>query len=76
MKNILTLIFVIIYTLGFAQIKPGGVSYVTPKKDTMFLEKSFVGTYLKELWDKGQFGDNKPVIIMVADLNAVRRRTK
>lgn len=61
--------------IGLAQKQ---ISYVTPKKDTLFLEKNNIGYTIKQTWDLGLFKEEpvKPVIVMVDDISIITDQRK
>lgn len=75
MKKIVLL--TMLASIGFAQ---RSISYITPKKDTLFLENSDVGQIIKQTWDCDLFVNEKeptkPVIVMVDDINLFTKERK
>lgn len=47
------------------------VTYVTDKKDTLYIKDDGLGKLIKQVWDDKKFDGQRPVIIMTADIYAV-----
>jgi len=47
------------------------VTYVTEKKDTLYIKDDGLGKLIKQVWDDKKFDGQRPVIIMTADIYAV-----
>ena len=53
------------------------VSFVTPAKDTIFLQDDVTGKMIKQIWERdNRYSGKKPVIVMVPNLAAVIKSRK
>lgn len=66
MKKFLTILFLIVVSVTTFAQNDQKISYVTPKKDTLYLVDASIGYQIKWVWDSvPRYDKEKPVIVMV-----------
>mgnify|MGYP000247427676 CR=1 FL=1 len=71
MKQILSILIMVVCMTSYSQSKYEPITYVTPSKDTLYVSSEMFET-MSDIWNKPQNIREKPVLIKVESITALR----